>query len=132
MTGNCLNCGIEYQAKRKTKEFCNGTCRTAYWEKNNGGDLIGKPTTARERHMVELIRKMTTYSYGLQHHLGGLGIGRERLGELHFGRLDELNYMVMDEVVQEVTKRIDQEEILKKKAEARKNKAEGKSPSLGS
>ena len=131
MTGNCLNCGIEYQAKRKTKEYCGPTCRVAHWEKNNAGDLIGKATTERERHMAGLIRKMTTYSYGLQHHLGGLGIGRERLGELHFGRLNELTDLVMDKVVQEVTKRIDQEEILKKKAEAKKKKAEGKSPSKG-
>ena len=131
MTGNCLNCGIEYQAKRKTKEFCGTTCRVAHWEKNNVGDLIGKATTARERHMVGLIRKMTTYAYGLQHHLEGLGIGKERLGELHFGRLDELNYLVMDEVVQEVSKRMDQEQILKKKAVGKTKKAVGKSPSLG-
>ena len=81
--------------------------------------------------MVGLIRKMTTYSYGLLHHLEGLGFGKERLGELHFGRLNELNGLVSDEVVQEVSKRIDQEEILKKKVEARKKKAEGKTPGKG-
>jgi hypothetical protein len=120
-----------YQAKRKTKEFCGTTCRVAHWEKNNAGDLIGKATTARERHMVELVRKMTTYSWGVLHHLETLGIGKERLGELHFGRLNELTELVMDEVVQEVSKRMDQEQTLKKKAAGKKKKAVGDSPSKG-
>ncbi len=81
--------------------------------------------------MVGLARKMTTYSFGLLHHLETLGIGKERLGELHFGRLNELSDLVMDEVVQEVSKRMDQEEILKKKAAGKKKKAVGESPSKG-
>jgi hypothetical protein len=131
MMGNCLNCGIEFQAKRKTKEFCGTTCRVTHWEKNNAGDLVGKPTTVRERHMVELVRKMTTYSFGVLHHLETIGIGKERLGELHFGRLKELTDLVMDRVVQEVSKRMEQEENLKKKAAAKKKKAVGESPNKG-
>lgn len=131
MIGNCLNCGIEFQAKRKTKVFCGTTCRTAHWEKNNAGDLIGKATTARERHMVKLVRKMTTYSIGVLHRLETLGIGKERLGDLHFSRLNELTDLVMDGVVQEVSKRMDQEDELKDKAAEKKKKAVGQSPSLG-
>jgi len=131
MKGNCLNCGVEFEAKRKTKEYCKTTCRVARWEKNNAGDLIGKSTTERERHMVGLIRKISTYAFGLGIHLEGLGIGKERLGEMYSGRLGELTELVGDRVVQEVSKRIDQEEILKKKAAEKKKKGSGDSTSKG-
>lgn len=81
--------------------------------------------------MVELTRKATTYSWGLLHHLEALGIGRERLGELYFSRLNELTDLVMDGVVQEVSKRMDQEENRKKKAAEKKKKTVGESPSKG-
>jgi hypothetical protein len=80
--------------------------------------------------MVELIRKFSTYAFGLGIHLEGLGIGKERLGELYSGRLNELRNLVGDGVVQEVSKRIDREDELKKKAVGRKKKAVGDSPSI--
>jgi len=81
--------------------------------------------------MVGLIRKISTYAFGLGIHLEGLGIGKERLGEMYSGRLGELTELVGDRVVQEVSKRIDQEEILKKKAAEKKKKGSGDSTSKG-
>ncbi|MBB4603585.1 hypothetical protein HNQ93_004212 [Hymenobacter luteus] len=74
---------------------------------------------------------MTTYSIGVLHHLETLGIGKERLGDLHFGRLNELTDLVMDGVVQEVSKRMQQEDELKDKVAEKKKKAVGQSLSNG-
>ena len=30
----CKNCQIEYEAKRKTSQFCSPKCRKEYWSKN--------------------------------------------------------------------------------------------------
>jgi len=80
--------------------------------------------------MVGLIRKFSTYAFGLGIHLAGLGIEKEHLGEMYSGRLDELTQLVGDRVVQEVSKRMDQEENLKKKAAGKKKGGSGESPSL--
>ncbi len=79
--------------------------------------------------MVGLIRKISTYAFGLSIHLEGIGIGKERLGEMYSGRLNELTELVGDEVVREVSKRMDKEDDLKKKAVGRKKKAVGDSSS---
>ncbi len=40
MKKNCLNCGVEYEAQRKSSKYCSDNCRILYFRKRESGEIV--------------------------------------------------------------------------------------------